>query len=76
MQKLGAGEIVGQVWHLPVCYDPRFAIDLDDVAKRTSLSTQQVVERHSGPIYHVYMLGFLRARPIWAKLPPSWRSID
>ena len=53
MQKLGSSEIVGHVWHLPVCYDPRFAIDLDVVAKRTSLSTQQVVERHSGPIYHV-----------------------
>jgi KipI family sensor histidine kinase inhibitor len=59
MQKLGSSEILGHVWHLPVCYDPRFAIDLDEVAKRTSLSTQQVVERHSGPIYHVYMLGFL-----------------
>jgi inhibitor of KinA len=59
MQKLSASEIVGRVWHLPVCYDPRFAIDLDEVAKRTSLSRQQIIERHSAPLYHVYMLGFL-----------------
>jgi inhibitor of KinA len=59
MQKLTAREVVGRVWHLPVCYDPHFAIDLDDVAQRTALSRQQVVERHSGPLYHVYMLGFL-----------------
>jgi inhibitor of KinA len=59
MQSLKPGDVVGHVWHLPVCYDPRFAIDLDEVAERTSLSAQQVVERHSGPTYHVYMLGFL-----------------
>ena len=33
VQKLGSSEIVGHVWHLPVCYDPRFAIDLDEVAR-------------------------------------------
>jgi inhibitor of KinA len=59
MQKLRANDVVGRVWHLPVCYDPSFASDLDDVARRTSLSRQQVVERRSGPVYQVYMLGFL-----------------
>jgi inhibitor of KinA len=59
MRELEAREVTGRIWHLPVCYDPRFAIDLDDVARRTALSRQQIVERHSGPIYHVYMLGFL-----------------
>jgi KipI family sensor histidine kinase inhibitor len=59
MRKLRAAEVVGRVWHLPVCYDPCFAIDLDNVARQTSLSARQVVERHSGVTYHVYMLGFL-----------------
>lgn len=59
MQRLKARDIVGHLWHLPVCYDPRLAIDLDGVARRTSLSPRQVVERHSAPLYHVYMLGFL-----------------
>jgi inhibitor of KinA len=60
MKKLQAREIVGhRVWNLPVCYDPRFAIDLDDVARRTSLSRHQIIERHCSPLYHVYMLGFL-----------------
>ena len=59
MHRLNAREAIGRLWHLPVCYDPRFAIDLDEVAQRTGLSRQQVVERHSGPLYHVYMLGFL-----------------
>jgi inhibitor of KinA len=59
MRRLRTNTTVGHVWHLPVCYDPSLAVDLDDVARRTSLSAQQVVERHSAPTYHVYMLGFL-----------------
>lgn len=59
MRKLQATEVAGHLWRLPVCYDSRFAIDLEEVASRTALSRQQVVERHSGPTYHVYMLGFL-----------------
>lgn len=59
VRKLRAPDVAGRVWHLPVCYDRRFAIDLDEVVRKTSLTWQQVVERHSGPLYHVYMLGFL-----------------
>lgn len=59
MEGLSAIANVGHVWHLPVCYDPDLAMDLNDVATRTSLSPSQVVEKHSAPTYHVYMLGFL-----------------
>jgi inhibitor of KinA len=69
MKKLTARDVGGHVWHLPVCYDPRFAIDLNDVARRTSLTPQQVVERHSGPTYHVYMLGFLPGQAYMGDVP-------
>lgn len=59
VQTIRAGGTVGRNWRLPVCYDRQFAIDLEEVARRTSLTAQQVVERHSGAVYHVYMLGFL-----------------
>jgi KipI family sensor histidine kinase inhibitor len=49
----------GRTWRLPVCYDPEMAPDLEDVAARTGLTMAQVVERHSGVVYRVYMLGFL-----------------
>src|SRR3954452_2533356 len=32
---------------IPVCYDPEFAPDLEDVAKRARLSRDEVVRRHS-----------------------------
>ena len=44
---------------IPVCYDPSVAPDLHDVAERCQLSTDQVIELHSGTVYHIYMLGFL-----------------
>jgi KipI family sensor histidine kinase inhibitor len=59
IQKLTPHENAGRIWSLPACYDPRFGIDLDDVARLVSLSARQVVELHSGRTYHVYMLGFL-----------------
>lgn len=69
MRGLQARAIVGHLWQLPVCYDSRFAIDLDEVAQRTSLSGQQVVERHSGSVYHVYMLGFLPGQAYMGEIP-------
>ena len=49
----------GREWRLPVCYNPELAPDINEVAARTGLSVDQVVERHSGVTYHVYMLGFM-----------------
>jgi inhibitor of KinA len=53
------GEEAGRLWRLPACYDPRIAPDLGDVAAATGLTPAQVIERHAGVTYHVYMLGFL-----------------
>ena len=61
----------GRTWRLPVCYDPEMAPDLIDVAGRTSLTTAQVVERHSGVTYHVYMLGFLPGLAYMGDVPPE-----
>ena len=58
-------------WRLPVCYDPEMAPDLDDVAARTGLTTAQVVERHSGVVYRVYMLGFLPGLAYMGDVPPE-----
>jgi inhibitor of KinA len=69
MRKLKLGEIAGRLWYLPVCYDPGFAIDLDEVAQRTALSCEQVVECHTSPVYRVYMLGFLPGQAYLGEIP-------
>jgi inhibitor of KinA len=62
-------EAAGRHWRLPVCYDANLAPDLDDVAARTGLTPAQVVERHCGITYHVYMLGFLPGQAYMGDLP-------
>ena len=59
----------GRRWRLPVCYDLSLAPDLNDVAASTGLSPTQVIERHSGETYHVYMLGFLPGQAYMGDLP-------
>lgn len=63
VQDLRVTETTGRSWRLPVCYDAGVAPDLADVATRTNLTPAQVIERHSAPAYHVYMLGFLPGQP-------------
>jgi inhibitor of KinA len=71
VQELRITQGGGRRWRLPVCYDPEMAPDLNDVAARTGLTPAQVVERHSGVIYHVYMLGFLPGLAYMGDVPPE-----
>src|SRR5262249_46324347 len=66
---LQIAEHPGRAWCLPACYDACVAPDLADVATRTGLSPVQVIERHSGVTYHVYMLGFLPGQAYMGDLP-------
>ncbi len=58
--KEGKAEL-GQVshWSFPVCYAREFAPDLEDVAKSTGLSVEEVIKLHMKETYDVFMLGFL-----------------
>ena len=44
---------------IPVCYDPRYAVDLNELAAAKNRTPEEVVSIHSSKIYTVYMLGFL-----------------
>ncbi len=44
---------------VPVCYDESFGPDLADVARFARLAAADVIRRHAGREYRVYMLGFL-----------------
>ena len=43
---------------VPVCYAPEFAPDIEEVAKRTKLSVDEVAARHAAGEYRVLMIGF------------------
>ena len=44
---------------IPVCFDPDAALDLEYVAERSDLSTQEVIDVFLSRTYRVFMLGFL-----------------
>jgi inhibitor of KinA len=73
VSKIEVVETSSRTWRLPVCYDIECAPDLDEVAARTGLRPGQIIERHSGPEYHVYMLGFLPGLGYMGDLSPELR---
>ncbi|SDB42581.1 inhibitor of KinA [Flavobacteriaceae bacterium MAR_2010_188] len=46
-------------WQIPVCYDVKFGLDLNEISKRKSLDISQIIKKHTSPIYTVYFIGFL-----------------
>jgi len=46
-------------WHIPVCYNLEFGLDLKGLAKEKNLSITTLIDRHSNPFYKVYFIGFL-----------------
>lgn len=52
-----AGKTHG-IWRVPVLYGGEHGVDLDYVARLHGLTTQEVIDLHSGADYRVYMIGF------------------
>lgn len=51
------------IYHIPVCYEEPFNIDLKQVAHMNQLTEREVIEIHSERLYYIYMLGFLPGFP-------------
>ena len=49
--------------HIPMAYGGEYGPDLEDVAEHNSLSSQEVIDIHSGTGYRVFMLGFAPGFP-------------
>ncbi|MGN1074476.1 MAG: 5-oxoprolinase subunit PxpB [Eubacteriales bacterium] len=60
-----------RVVELPVCYGGRYGEDLPDVAAHAGLSEDEVVRRHAGTEYLIYMLGFLPGFAYLGGLDPA-----
>ena len=54
----------GRLHRIPVVYD---GPDLEEVARRTGMSPEKVIELHGRPIYRVFLVGFV---PGWAYMGP------
>jgi KipI family sensor histidine kinase inhibitor len=61
----------GRRWRVPVVYGGAFGIDLEAVAQRAGMTPAEVIARHSGGDYRVYMLGFLPGYTYLGGLDPK-----
>lgn len=52
-------EVAAPLWRLPVCYDGEFGPDLDEVARTTKLSPEEVIAHHTAAVLEVAIMGFL-----------------
>jgi KipI family sensor histidine kinase inhibitor len=55
----GSARVPGRLWEFPTLYGEEVGPDLEDVAKRTGLTPERVVELHAGAEYEAYMMGFM-----------------
>jgi KipI family sensor histidine kinase inhibitor len=56
---IGAVRHHGRRFTLPVAYGGAFGPDLEEVAERTGMSSEDVIRLHTSVAYHVYAIGFL-----------------
>lgn len=58
-----------RVIEIPVCYDPKFGLDLAAMAKRTRLSPNEIARCHANGKYRVRCVGFTPGFPYLEGLP-------
>lgn len=66
--KKSAAKTTSRVIEVPVCYDPEFALDLDEVAQQTGLSGTEIVDLHRKGEYCVNCVGFTPGFPFLSGL--------
>lgn len=52
-------KIERSLYHIPVCYDDKFGLDMNFLSAEKDLSKTEIIDLHSEPIYTVYFIGFL-----------------
>ena len=70
-ETLEAAPASGRRWKVPVVYGGTFGIDLDATAERHGLTPAQLIEKHTAPVYRVYMIGFMPGFTYLGGLDPS-----
>lgn len=54
-----SNEMKNMLWKIPVCYDEKFGVDLEEISRKNKLKNNDIISLHSRAIYTVYFIGFL-----------------
>ena len=52
-----------KIIHVPVCYDVKFGLDLEELTSFYQLKKEEIIQTHSISIYTVFMIGFVPGFP-------------
>ena len=69
--KLETDTKCGRRWRVPVVYGGSFGMDLEATAERHGLTPAQLIDKHSAPVYRVYMIGFMPGFTYLGGLDPT-----
>lgn len=61
----------GRLIEIPVCYDEQFGWDLQETATYLQMTPEELIARHSGQDYPVYMIGFAPGFPYLGQMDAS-----
>ena len=53
---------------IPVCYDEEFALDIQNVSKKTKINEDTIIKSHLSTKFFVYMIGFMPGLPFMGDL--------
>ena len=53
---------------VPICYDEEFTLDVGRLEEKTKLNFNEIVKRHLGTDFFVYMIGFVPGQPFLGDL--------
>lgn len=67
----GEAQAEGETVVIPVVYGGEYGPDIDNVCQHTGLSREEVIARHSGREYLIYMLGFTPGFPYMGGMDES-----
>jgi inhibitor of KinA len=67
----GEGNCAPRTLKIPVCYEEEFALDMTQVTKHTGIPKNEIIAKHSTPLYRVYMLGFMPGFPYLGGMNPK-----
>lgn len=56
-------KVPSQIIHIPVCYDVKFGLDLEELTSYYQLKKEEIIEIHSSAVYTVFMIGFVPGFP-------------
>ena len=56
-------------WELPICFDPSFTNDLDDIVNHLKISKDEILNKFCNATLQVFMIGFMPGFPFMGSIP-------